>query len=56
MRTIRHYVDRRASEHPDKVFMIAPEPGLTLTYGQLKDWETSQNWGASQISRMRSGP
>ena len=37
MRTIRHYVDRRASEHPDKVFMIAPEPGLTLTYGQLKE-------------------
>jgi acyl-CoA synthetase (AMP-forming)/AMP-acid ligase II len=37
MRTIRHYVDWRASKHPDKVFMIAPESGLTLTYGQLKE-------------------
>ena len=37
MRTIRHYVDRRAEEQPDKIYMIAPEPGLTLTYGQLKE-------------------
>jgi len=37
MRTIRHYIDRRAEEQPDKVYMIAPEPGLTLTYSQLRD-------------------
>jgi len=37
MRTIRHYIDRRAEEQPDKIYMIAPEPGLTLTYRQLKE-------------------
>ena len=37
MRTIRHFIDKRAEEHPDKVYMIAPEPGLTLTYRQLKE-------------------
>jgi acyl-CoA synthetase (AMP-forming)/AMP-acid ligase II len=37
MRTIRHFIDRRAEEQPDKIYMIAPEPGLTLTYRQLKE-------------------
>lgn len=37
MRTIRYYIDRRAEEQPDKIYMIAPEPGLTLTYRQLKE-------------------
>ena len=37
MRTIRHYIDTRARQQPDKVFMIAPEPGLSLTYSQLKE-------------------
>ncbi len=36
MRTIRHYVDLRAREQPDAPYLIAPETGLTLTYGQLK--------------------
>lgn len=36
MRTIRHYIDLQAEKEPDKVFMIAPEPRLTLTYAQLK--------------------
>ncbi len=36
MRTIRHYVDLRASERPDAPYLIAPETGRTLTYGQLK--------------------
>jgi len=36
LRTIRHYIDRQADKVPDKVFMFAPEPGLTLTYAQLK--------------------
>ena len=37
MRTIRHYIDKRALREPDKIFMIAPEPGLYLTYGQLQE-------------------
>ena len=37
MNTIRHYIDKRALREPDKIFMIAPEPGLYLTYGQLKE-------------------
>jgi long-chain acyl-CoA synthetase len=37
MRTIRHYIDWRAEEQPDKGYMIAPEPGLTLSYRQLRD-------------------
>jgi long-chain acyl-CoA synthetase len=37
MRTIRHYIDMRAQEEPEKIYMIAPEPGLELTYRQLRD-------------------
>ncbi len=37
MRTIRYYIDMRAKEQPDDVFMIAPEPGLSLTYAQLRE-------------------
>lgn len=37
MRTIRHFIDTRAREHPDRVYMIAPEAGLTLTYAQLRE-------------------
>ncbi|MBI5118807.1 AMP-binding protein [Candidatus Poribacteria bacterium] len=36
MRTIRHIIDERAERYPDKVYLIAPETGLTLTYGQLR--------------------
>jgi len=36
LRTIRHYIDMRAEKEPDKIYMFAPEPNLTLTYGQLK--------------------
>jgi long-chain acyl-CoA synthetase len=36
MRTIRHYVDLRARETPDAPYVIAPETGATLTYGQLQ--------------------
>jgi long-chain acyl-CoA synthetase len=36
MHTIRHIIDEQAERHPDKIFMLAPEPGLTLTYGRLK--------------------
>lgn len=37
MRTIRQYVDKQAAEQPDKVFMVATEPQLSLTFAQLRD-------------------
>jgi len=37
MRTIRHFIDVRAENEPHKIYMIAPEPKLELTYGQLKE-------------------
>jgi sulfoacetate-CoA ligase len=37
MRTIRYHVEKQAKEQPDKVFMVAPEPNLELTYAQLRD-------------------
>ena len=37
MRTIRHFIDERAEGMPDKIYMIAPEPGLRLSYGELKE-------------------
>ena len=37
IRTIRYLIDTAAKNQPDKVFLIAPEPDLTLTNGQLKD-------------------
>ena len=36
MRTIRHYIDMRAAKEPDKIYLYAPEPNLTLTYAQLQ--------------------
>jgi acyl-CoA synthetase (AMP-forming)/AMP-acid ligase II len=37
MRTIRYHVDRQAREQPGAPYLIAPETGRTLTYGQLKE-------------------
>ncbi|MFH1242277.1 MAG: AMP-binding protein, partial [Pseudomonadota bacterium] len=37
MRTLRHFIDERARETPDKIYLIAPEPQLSLTYRQLLD-------------------
>ena len=49
MRTIRYHVDRQAREQPDAPYLIAPETGLTLTYGQLKrDSEELANFLAAQ--------
>src|SRR3954468_14675997 len=36
MRTIRHHVDLQASVRPAAPYLIAPESGSVLTYGQLK--------------------
>jgi len=33
--TIRDYVDRRAAEQPDAPYLIAPETGAALPYGEL---------------------
>ena len=37
MRTVRFQVDKQAELQPDKVFMIAPEFKMELTYAQLKE-------------------
>ncbi len=37
LRTIREYVDFQARERPDAVYMIAPEPGLAMTFGGLQE-------------------
>ncbi|HYA36877.1 MAG TPA: AMP-binding protein [Candidatus Methylomirabilis sp.] len=34
--TIRHYIDWRAREQPEKEYLIAPETGRVLTYGRLQ--------------------
>lgn len=34
--TIREYVDDQANTRPDSVYLIAPEPGLKMTFGQLQ--------------------
>lgn len=34
--TIREYVDDQAATRPDSVYLIAPEPNLTLTFGGLQ--------------------
>ena len=36
MRTIKYYIDKMALYEPERIFMIAPEPGIFLTYGQLQ--------------------
>lgn len=37
MRTIRSFIQQQALTYPDKVYLFAPEPGLELTYKQLKE-------------------
>ena len=37
MRTIRNHIDKRAEQDPHKIYLIAPEANLKLTYGQLKE-------------------
>ncbi len=37
MRTIRYFIDERGKNVPDKIYAIAPEPGLSLSYGQLQE-------------------
>ena len=35
-RTVRHYVEKQAAERPDKPYLIAPETGRTLSFGELR--------------------
>ncbi|GAC1321451.1 MAG: acyl--CoA ligase [Collimonas sp.] len=36
LRTIREYVDFQAAERPDAVYLLAPEPKLTMTFADLQ--------------------
>jgi len=36
MQTLRYTIDRQANECGDKIFLIAPETGLSLSYAQLQ--------------------
>jgi sulfoacetate-CoA ligase len=36
MRTFRELIDLQAASHPDAPFVFAPEPGVTMTYGDLR--------------------
>lgn len=36
MRTIRHHIDARAEEQAGSAFLIAPETGAVMTYGELQ--------------------
>jgi acyl-CoA synthetase (AMP-forming)/AMP-acid ligase II len=36
MRTIRDYIDLHAESQPNKAYLIAPETGVQMSYGQLK--------------------
>jgi len=36
MRTLRDVIDHHAEQRPDALFLIAPEPSVTLTYGELQ--------------------
>ena len=37
METLRSVIDRLARDKPEDVFLVAPEPGLELTFAQLRD-------------------
>jgi long-chain acyl-CoA synthetase len=37
MRTVRAYIDLRAQSAPEQVYLIAPETGHALTYGDLRN-------------------
>ena len=49
MRTLRHYVNLRAREQPDAPYLIAPETGATLSYGQLQ--QNSRDLGRFLLQR-----
>lgn len=49
MRTIRYFIDKRADQSPEKVYMFAPEPKLELSYEQLKN--DSQKFGKLLLKR-----
>jgi long-chain acyl-CoA synthetase len=54
MRTIRDYVDKRAAETPDAIYLIAPETGAVMTYAELA--RASRELGAFLAGRgLRKG-
>lgn len=47
-RTIRSHIDHRAAESPDKIYLIAPEAEIQLTYAELKS--NSETLGKQLLS------
>lgn len=41
MPTIKDFIDQRAEQDPNKIFLLAPEPGFSLTYGRLRKDSTT---------------
>jgi acyl-CoA synthetase (AMP-forming)/AMP-acid ligase II len=37
LRTIRALVDHQAEQRPDATYLVAPEPGLTMSFGELRE-------------------
>jgi acyl-CoA synthetase (AMP-forming)/AMP-acid ligase II len=37
LRTIRARVDHQAEQRPDATYLVAPEPGLTMSFGELRE-------------------
>jgi long-chain acyl-CoA synthetase len=48
-RTVRAIVDRQAAARPDAVYLIAPETGLAMTFGQLR--QASRRLGHFLLAR-----
>ena len=48
MTTFRDVIDTRARAQPDAPFLIAPEPGVTLTYADLA--RTSRAFAATMVA------
>jgi acyl-CoA synthetase (AMP-forming)/AMP-acid ligase II len=49
LRTIRYWIDERAAQSPEKVYLFAPEPKLELSYEQLK--ADSRKFGKHLLKR-----
>jgi acyl-CoA synthetase (AMP-forming)/AMP-acid ligase II len=53
MRSFRDVIDTHAAAQPDAVFLLAPEPGLAVTYGGLQGTSRAL---ASYLARERVSP
>lgn len=48
-RTVRSYVDHQAATRPDSIYLIAPESGQTMTFGELQ--RSSRRLGHKLLER-----